>query len=148
MQKRPSPIQLTSAVTVNGIFAKHVELSVLGDDAAAAVVTCRVHGRLGLQFDHLLGLVRLGLSATFSCEKKEKKNGHQHQHFSRGVFDSALRKRRNLLTGFSVLPLAGGACEEHASVFGHQQCVRAVVADRELDDFGRLCDGQFHPLAR
>lgn len=61
---------LTSAVTVNSIFAEHVELSILGDNAAAAVVTRCVHCCLGLQFDHFLGLVRLGLSAAFSCNRK------------------------------------------------------------------------------
>lgn len=39
---------LTGAVTVNGIFAKHVELSILGDNAAAAIVACRIHCCLGL----------------------------------------------------------------------------------------------------
>lgn len=58
--------QLTGAVTVYSIFAKHVEFSILGDNAAAAIVACCVHGCLGLQFDHFLGLVRLGLSTTFS----------------------------------------------------------------------------------
>lgn len=58
---------LTSAVAVNSIFAEHVELPVLGDDAAAAVVARRVHRRLGLQLDHLLRLVRLGLPAALGC---------------------------------------------------------------------------------
>lgn len=58
--------QLTGAVTINGVFSKHVQLPILGDDAAAAIVASRVHCCLGLQFDHLLGFVGFGLPATFS----------------------------------------------------------------------------------
>lgn len=61
--------QLTGAVTVNGILAKHVKLSLLCDDAAAAVIASSVHGRLRFQFYHLLWLVRFGLPATFSCKQ-------------------------------------------------------------------------------
>lgn len=57
---------LTGAVTVNRILSKHIELSILCDDATATIVTSCIHSRLRLQFDHLLGLVWLRLPATFS----------------------------------------------------------------------------------
>lgn len=63
---------LTSAVAVNSIFAKHVELPVLGDNAAAAVVARCVHRCLGLQFDHLLRLVGFGLPATLGCSRTRR----------------------------------------------------------------------------
>lgn len=55
-------VALTGTVTVNGILAKHVELSIFSDNAATAIVAGRVDGRLGLEFDHLLGFVGLWLS--------------------------------------------------------------------------------------
>ena len=57
-------VGLTGAVAVDGVLAKHVELSVFGDNATAAVVAGRVHRRLALQLDHLLRLVGLWLSAA------------------------------------------------------------------------------------
>lgn len=39
---------LTSAITVNSIFSKHVELSILGNNAAASIVTSCIHGCLSL----------------------------------------------------------------------------------------------------
>ena len=61
------PPSLTGAIAVNSVFAEHVQLAVLGDDAAAAVVAGGVDGSLALQLQHLLRLVRLWLSATFGC---------------------------------------------------------------------------------
>lgn len=66
--------ELTGAVTVNSIFAKHVQLSILGDDAAAAVVACCVDSCFCLQLDHFLGLIRLGLSATFSWKRQQQRS--------------------------------------------------------------------------
>lgn len=57
-------VALTCTVAVNGILAKHVELSVFRDNTAAAVVAGRVHRGLGLEFDHLLGFVGLWLSSA------------------------------------------------------------------------------------
>lgn len=55
-------VALTSTVAVNGILAKHVELSIFSDNTAAAVVAGGVHRGLGLEFDHLFGFVGLWLS--------------------------------------------------------------------------------------
>ena len=69
-------VGLTGAVAVDGVLAKHVELSVFGDDATAAVVAGRVHRRLALQLDHLLRLVGLWLSAALGW-----RGTHTDTHF-------------------------------------------------------------------
>ena len=79
-------MELTGAVAVDGVLAKHVELSVFGDDAAAAVVAGRVHRRLALQLDHLLRLVGLWLSAALGwTHTHTHTQSHTHTHRQCGI---------------------------------------------------------------
>ena len=52
-------------ITVGGVLAEHVDLSILGDHGAAAAVAGCKHHLLALKADHLLGLHRLRLAASF-----------------------------------------------------------------------------------